>query len=53
MIFVVGKNGRNPERNLSRPRFVHHETHMVCPRPEIGIPAVGGEELTICATEPP
>ena len=25
MKFVVGENGRNPEKNLPRPRFVHHE----------------------------
>ena len=24
---VVGENGRNPLKNLPRPRFVHHETH--------------------------
>ena len=28
MKFVVGENGRNPQKNLHRPRFVHHETHM-------------------------
>ena len=32
MKFVVGENGRNPEKNLLRPRFVHHETHMEGPR---------------------
>ena len=26
MKFVVGENGRNPEKNLPRPRFFHHET---------------------------
>ena len=25
MKFVVGENGRNPKKNLPRPRFVHHE----------------------------
>ena len=53
MKFVVGENGRNPVRNLSRPRFVHHETHMEGPRRELGTPAVGGECLTACATRPP
>ena len=53
MEFVVGENGRNPEKNLSRPRFVHHETHMEGPRREFGTPAVGGERLTACATRPP
>ena len=28
MKFVVGENGRNPEKNLPRSRFVHHETHI-------------------------
>ena len=53
MKFVVGENGRNPEKNLSRPRFVHHETYMEGPRRELGTPAVGGERLTACATRPP
>ena len=35
MKFVVGENGRNPEKNLHRPRFVHHETHMEGPRREL------------------
>ena len=52
MKFVVGENGRNPEKNLPRSRFVHHETHMEWPRRELGIPAVGGERLTACATRP-
>ena len=42
MKFVVGKNERNPVKNLPRPRFVHHETHMEGPRRELGTPAVGG-----------
>ena len=42
MKFVVGENGRNPAKNLPRPRFVHHETHMEWPRGELGTPAVGG-----------
>ena len=52
MKFVVGENGRNPEKNLPRPRFFHHETHMEGPRREFGTPAVGGERLTACATRP-
>ena len=51
--FVVGKNWRNPMKNLPRPSFVHHETHMEWPRCELGTPAVGGEHLTACATRPP
>ena len=53
MKFVVGENWRNPEKNLPRPRFVHHEIHMEWPRRELGTPAVGGERLTACATRPP
>ena len=53
MKFVVGENGRNPAKNLPRPRFVHHETHMEGPRRELGTPAVGGERLTACAKRPP
>ena len=53
MKFVVGENGRNPVKNLPRPRFVHHETHMEGSRCELGTPAVGGERLTACATRPP
>ena len=47
------ENGRNPVKNLPRPRFVHHETHMEGPRRGLGTPAVGGERLTACATRPP
>ena len=53
MKLVVGENGRNPVKNLPRPRFVHHETHMEGPRRELGTPAVGGKCLTACATRPP
>ena len=53
MKLVVGENRRNPVKNLPRPRFVHHETHMEGPRRELGTPAVGGERLTACATRPP
>ena len=53
MKFVVGVNGRNPAKNLPRPRFVHHKTHMEWQRRELGTPAVGGERLTACATRPP
>ena len=52
MKFVVGENGRNPEKNLPRPRFVHHKTHMEGPRCELGTPVVGGEHLTACAMRP-
>ena len=41
MKFVVGENGRNPEKNLPRSRFVHHETHMEWPRCELGTPSSG------------
>ena len=50
---MVGENGRNPVKNLPRPRFIHHETHMEGPKHELGTPAVGGEHLTACATRPP
>ena len=50
MKFVAEENGRNPEKNLPRPRFVHHETHMEWPRSKLGTPPVGGERLTACAT---
>ena len=51
---VYGRGKREkPEKNLLRPRFVHHETHMEGPRRELGTPAVGGERLTACATRPP
>ena len=53
MKFLAGENGRNHEKNLPRPRFVHHETHMEWPRRELGTPVVGGERLTACATRPP
>ena len=53
MKFVVGENGRNPVKNLHRPRFVHHKTHMEGPRRELGTPAVGGEGLTACTTRLP
>ena len=48
MKIVVGENGRNPEKNLSRPRLVHHETHMEWPRGKLGAPVVGGERETKC-----
>ena len=53
MKFVVGENRGNPAKNLPRPRFVHHETHMEWPRRKLGTPAVGGERLTACATTLP
>ena len=49
MKLMVGENGRNPAKNLPRPRFVHLETHMEWPISELGTPAVGGERLTACA----
>ena len=53
MKLVVGENGRNPVKNLPRPRVIHHETHMEGPRRELGTPAVGVEHLTACATRLP
>ena len=50
--FVVGKNGRNPEKNLPGLRLVNHETHIERLRRELRTPAVGGERLIACATEP-
>ena len=41
MKLVVGENGRNPVKNLPRPRFVHHETHMEGPRRETRDPSGG------------
>ena len=44
---ICGRGNREkPVKNLPRPRFVHHETHMEGPRRELGTPAVGGERLT-------
>ena len=51
--FVARENGRNPEKNLPRLRFVHHETYMEWPRRELGTPGMGEERLTAWATEPP
>ena len=51
--FVAGENGRNPEKNLPRLRFVHYETHIEWPRHELETLAVRGERLTACAMEPP
>ena len=47
------EKGINPEKSLPRLRFVHRQTHMEWPRREVGTPAMGGERLTACATEPP
>ena len=44
------KPREKPVKNLPRPPFVHHETHMEGPRRELGTPAVGGERLTQCPT---
>ena len=47
-----GENERNPgEKPIPRVRFVHHGTHMACPRHELGTPAVGGERPNPYATE--
>ena len=40
------ENGRNPEKNLPRLRFIHRKTDMEWSRRELGIPAMGGERLT-------
>ena len=45
MKFVIGQNGGNPEKNLPRSYFVHHENHMEWPRRDLGAPAVGDECL--------
>ena len=51
---ICGRGKREkPVKNLPRPRFIHHETHMEGPRRELGTLAVGGERLTACATRPP
>ena len=53
MKFMVGETGEIPIKNLPKPCLVHYETHMEWPRREFGIPAVGVERLTACATKPP
>ena len=55
MKFVTEENGRNPETNLFRLRFVHHETHIDWLRRELGTQAVEVERLTLTrsATDPP
>ena len=45
-----GENGKNPEKNLPEPCTVHHDNHMGDWRCELGIPAVGGKQLTACTT---
>ena len=45
--------GHEPRENLSRLRFVRHETHMEKPRREHGTPAEGGKRLTDRATRLP
>ena len=51
---ICGRGKREkPREKPTRPRFVHHETHMEGPRRELGTPEVGGERLTACATRPP
>ena len=52
MKFVVGVNGRNPEKNQPRLRFVHHETQGVTEvRTRDPSLAVGSERVTACSTE--
>ena len=51
---ICGRGKREkPREKPTRPRFVHHETHMEESRRELGTPAVGGERLTACATRLP
>ena len=47
--FMIGENERNPEKIPPRLRF---ETHMKRPRRELGTLVMGGERLTVYATEP-
>ena len=53
MKFLVRENGRNPEKTLPRPHFVHHETQNEWPRRELGTPKMGGQRLTACVTGRP
>ena len=52
MKFVTGERGTDPEKNLPRFRYVRHETHVKWQRRELRTPAVEGERLTACTTEP-
>ena len=45
----AGENGRNLQKNLTKLRLVHHDTHVKWPRREVVTPAVGEESLTACA----
>ena len=36
MKFVAVENGRNPEKNVPRPRIIHCETHREFTRRELG-----------------
>ena len=47
--FFVGENGRIPEKNLPRLRFVYHKQW---PRRELVTTAVGSERLTAYAAQP-
>ena len=56
MKFVVGENGRNPEKNLPRPRSATTKPTWRDRDLNSGpqrAAAVGGERLTACATRPP
>ena len=35
-----------------KPHFVHHETHMACPRRELGTPAAGGNKIVAMTYAP-
>ena len=48
-----GGKRNKPRENLTRPRFVHHESHIEWPRCEHGTQAVRSERLTACTTWPP
>ena len=49
MKFVLEENGRNPDNNLPRSRFVQHETYTEWSRCDLEPPVVRGERLTACA----
>ena len=47
----MGKQEESRQKPIQTP-FFHHETHMEWTRRELETPALGGESLTACATEP-